>query len=123
MLGVGTLIFHLLVILSLLNQASSQPSPVTNPYFAPYLKPGEIPDGATIPLFHEVWTIMGSDLTDPNFTAQVDLAATQIFSSHFPTKATGSSAGVAAPTYLDGLPGKAFSSCLQQANLCTCLSA
>lgn len=90
----------------LVSQAScASPPPATiGPYFAPYLKPGEIPDGVTIPLFHEVWTIMGSDLTNPNFTAQVNIAATQIFSEHFPTRAVGSSVGVAAPTYLDGQP-------------------
>lgn len=96
--------------LKLVSQASgaSPPQQGVGPYFAPYLKPGEIPDGVTIPLFHEVWTIMGSDLTNPNFTAQVDIVATQIFSEHFPTRATGSYVGVAAPTYLDGHPGKAF---------------
>ncbi len=96
--------------LKLVSQAScATPPPATiGPYFAPYLKPGEIPDGVTIPLFHEVWTIMGSDLTNPNFTAQVNIAATLIFSEHFPTRAVGSSVGVAAPTYLDGQPGKAF---------------
>ena len=61
---------------------------------------------------------MGSGLTDPNFTAQVDLAATQIFSKPYPTKATGSSASVAAPTYLDGYPGKAINSFFILMHLC-----
>ena len=95
--------------LELVSQASgaSPPQQGVGPYLAPYLKPGEIPDGVTIPLFHEVWTIMGSGLTTPNFTAQVDIVATQIFSEHFPTRATGSSVGVAAPTLLDGHAGNA----------------
>ena len=75
----------------------------SNPQFAPYLKPGELPNGATLPLMHEIWTIMGVDLNSSSFRNEVDTIAYN-FWNH--TEATGIDAGQAVPTLLDGEPGK-----------------
>ena len=82
---------------------SQSPAQATTIYFAPYLKPGELPDGALLPLMHEVWTIMGADTTSSSFAAEVDTIAYN-FWPH--TQATGIEIGKAAPTYLDGKLGK-----------------
>ena len=90
----------------------TQPQQGANPYFAPYLEPGELPDGATLPLFHEIWTVMGSGLTSLNFTTQVDLVSTGIFSQYsFQGNATGLDIALAAPTYLDDKLGRLMSIC------------
>lgn len=75
----------------------------SNPQFAPYLKPGELPDGATLPLMHEIWTIMGVDLNSSSFRNEVDKIAYN-FWNH--TEATGIDVGQAVPTLLDGELGK-----------------
>lgn len=101
--------FASLCICCLLGLAAciTQPQQGANPYFAPYLKPDELPDGALMPLFNEIWTVIGSGLSHPNFTKQVDLVATGIFSQYsFHGEAVGTEIGIAAPTYLDGNPGK-----------------
>lgn len=78
-----------------------------NPYIAPYLQAGELPDGAVMPLFHEVWRIVGNDLNTANFTAKVDQVAETIFAAYsYQGKATGSKVSEAATTYVDGQPGK-----------------
>lgn len=59
-----------------------------------------------MPLFPEIWTVMGAGLSHPNFTQQVDLVAISIFSQYsFHGQVTGTEAGVAAPVYLDGMLG------------------
>ncbi|KAL0053929.1 hypothetical protein WJX82_001314 [Trebouxia sp. C0006] len=74
-----------------------------NPYFAPYLQAGELPDGAVVPLFQEVWRIVGNDLNTTNFTAKVDQVSETIFAAYsYQGKATGSKVSEAATTYVDG---------------------
>ena len=83
---------------------SQSPSQSTTVYFAPYLKPGELPDGAVLPLMHETWTIMGSDTNTSSFATEIDTIAYN-FWPH--TQAAGIEVGKAAPTYLDGKLGGA----------------
>ena len=98
-------LFVSLLLLSLQTLASclTEPKQGANPHFAPYLKSGELPDGAVMPLFHEIWTVIGGGLTNPNFTAQVDLVTPSIFSQYsYHGLATSIAVAAAAPTYLDG---------------------
>ena len=85
---------------SVISQSPTQASTV---YFAPYLKPGELPNGTLLPLMREVWTIMGADTNSTSFAAEVDTIAYN-FWPH--TQAAGIDIGKAAPTYLDGKLGK-----------------
>ena len=95
----------LLLASPLRTDAQTQSGP--NPYFAPYLHTGELPDGSLMPLFSEVWRIMGYQLMQPNFTAQVDKVSQSIFAVyHYHGQATGVTVSTAAPVYLGGQPGK-----------------
>ena len=101
----------LLISLHTLASCSTEPQQGANPHFAPYLKPGELPDGAVMPLFHEIWTVIGGGLTNPNFTAQVNLVAPSIFSQYsYHGLATSTAVAIGAPTYLDGKLGMLASS-------------
>jgi len=75
-----------------------------NPYLAPYLlQEGELPDGAVMPRFHEIWRIVGNDLNATNFTAKVDYVSETIFAAYsYQGKATGSRVSYAAATHVDG---------------------
>ncbi len=113
--------FILVLLARALGQARSQTLQGSNPYFAPYLRPGELPDGAVMPLFQEVWRIIGYQLTVPNFTAKVDQVSETIFAAYsFHGQATGSMASTAALTQLDGQLGvsqKLVKDCLTMCSL------
>ena len=75
----------------------------SNPYFAPYLKPGELPDDARMPLFQEVWRIIGYRMNEPNVTARVKRVAEGIFAAYsYHGQVTMSIVSMPAPTHLDG---------------------
>ncbi len=60
-----------------------------------------------MPLFQEVWKIVGHDLKATSFTAKVDQVAETIFAAYsYQGKATGSKVSEAATTYVDGERGK-----------------
>ena len=86
-----------------------------NVYFAPYLLPGELPNGSTMPLMHEIWTIMGVDLNSSSFRNEVDTVAYDFWNY---TEATGIDVGQAVPTLLDGELGKTATS--PELNALTC---
>ncbi len=74
-----------------------------------YLQAGELLDGAVMPLFQEVWRIVGNDLNTTNFNAKVDQVAEFFFAAYsYQGKATGSKVSEAATTYVDGEHGKLF---------------
>jgi len=103
----------LIMLLTMLARAPQQTCAQTvhgpNPYFAPYLQAGELPDSAVMPLFQEVWRIIGNDLNATNFTAKVDQVSETIFAAYsYQGKATGSRVSDAAPTYVDGQLGELF---------------
>ncbi len=110
------LVLPCLMLNMLLKMLTSVPQPTwaqtvhgPNPYFAPYLQAGELPDGAVVPLFQEVWRIVGNDLNTTNFTAKVDQVSETIFAAYsYQGKATGSKVSEAATTYVDGERGKLF---------------
>lgn len=84
----------------------AQPLQGSNPYFAPYLAPGELPDGTLMPLFQEIWRVMGSQLMTTNFTAKVDQVSKTIFAAYsYHGQAMALVVSKAAPTQLDGHPG------------------
>ena len=90
-------------------QAWAQTVRGPNPYFAPYLQAGDLPDGVVMPLFQEVWRIVGNDLNTTNFTVKVDQVSETIFAAYsYQGKATGSRVSDAAPTYVDGQLGELF---------------
>ncbi len=103
----------LIMLLTMLARAPQQTCAQTvhgpNPYFAPYLQAGELPDSAVMPLFQEVWRIIGNDLDTTNFAAKVDQVSETIFAAYsYQGKATGSRVSDAAPTYVDGQLGELF---------------
>lgn len=95
------------MLLTMLTRATQQTWAQTvhgpNPFFAPYLQAGELPDGTVMPLFQEVWRIVGNDLNATNFTAKVDQVAETIFAAYsYQGKATGFRVSDAAPIHVDG---------------------
>ena len=99
------------MLLTILTRATQQTWAQTvhgpNPFFASYLQAGELPDGTVMPLFQEVWRIVGNDLNATNFTAKVDQVAETIFAAYsYQGKATGFRVSDAAPTHFDGQLGE-----------------
>lgn len=98
----------------------------SNPEFAPYLLPGEIPDGKLRDLFQEDWRVIGQGLDVPDFREKVAEVAKTIYSAYsYQGHCHTVTASEAAPTTLDGRTGKptnrypsiciGFCSCLTQA--------
>ena len=62
-----------------------------------------------MPLFQEVWRIVGNDFNATNFTARVDQVAETIFAAYsYQGKAPGFRVSDAAPTHVDGQLGELF---------------
>jgi hypothetical protein len=78
-----------------------------NPYFAPYLLPGELPEGRTKELFREDWRVIGYQLDSPDFTDKVAEVSKTIYSAYSHHGHLHSLAiSTAAPTTLDGQAGE-----------------
>ncbi|DBA88396.1 TPA: hypothetical protein ACH3X2_004890 [Trebouxia sp. C0005] len=74
-----------------------------NPYFAPYLLPGELPEGRTKMLFREEWRIIGQQLDTPDFTDKVAEVSKTIYSAYsYHGHLHSFAVSTAAPTMLDG---------------------
>ena len=79
----------------------------SNPAFAPYLLPGEIPDGALKELFQEDWRVIGSGLDVPDFHHKIAQVAKTIYSAFsYHGHVLRVVASEAAPTTLDGRKGE-----------------
>ena len=94
-------------VVSLLPQTlTAPPSQGSNPYFAPYLASGELPNGTLLPLYRGTWRITGNSLDESNFTAVVSTLAETIFSAYaFHGQLDVLQPSEPAPTVLDGQPG------------------
>jgi hypothetical protein len=82
-----------------------------NPYFAPYLQAGELPDGTVMPRFQEIWRIVGNELNATNFTVKVDQVSGTVFAAYsYQENATAESSRVsyAAATHAHGQLGELF---------------
>ena len=78
-----------------------------NPYFAPYLLPGELPDGRTKELFREEWRIIGHQLDTSDFTDKVAEVSKTIYSAYsYHGHLHSLAVSTAAPTMLDGQAGE-----------------
>lgn len=101
-------------------QVRTQNTQGANPYFAAYLLPGELADGSLMPLFQEVWRVMGYQLTASNFTTKVSQVSQDIFAAYsYHGEATGLTVSAAAPTYVDDQPG-ALTNNMWQTKCCIC---
>ncbi len=77
-----------------------------NPYFEPYLLPGELPDGRTKELFREDWRVIGHQLDTPDFTDKVAEVCKTIYSAYsYHGNLHSLAVSMAAPTMLDGQAG------------------
>ncbi len=78
-----------------------------NPYFAPYLLPGELPEGYTKELFREEWRVIGHQLDNPDFTDKVAEVSKTIYSAYsYHGHLHSLAISTAAPTMLDGQEGE-----------------
>ena len=76
-------------------------------HFAPYLLPGELPDGQHKLLFREDWRIIGYHLDTLDFTDKVAEVSKTIYSAYsYHGHLHSLTASDAAPTMLDGRAGK-----------------
>lgn len=100
-----------LVALLLPQILAAPPSQGSNPYFAPYLMPGELPNGTLLPLYRGTWRITGYNLDESSFTAVVSNLAQTIFSAYaFHGQLDELQPSEPAPTVLDGQPGMHYKS-------------
>lgn len=75
----------------------------SNPPFAPYLLPGELPDGRQKEFFREEWRVIGADLDTPEVADKLaEISETIYLSYSFLGRLHSVSASIAAPTRLDG---------------------
>jgi len=78
-----------------------------NPYFEPYLLPGELPEGRTKELFREDWRVIGHQLDTPDFTDKVAEVCKTIYSAYsYHGHLHSFAVSMAAPTMLDGQAGE-----------------